>query len=166
MITSKAPEVHQFWLESCKTHKIDSKSKYHASTFTDPKFTNIGDGISYLALYGQKRATAHLLQDFEQNGTPRRASGDYWVLLSVSGLPMALLRMTKVEVKPFNQVDAAFAATEGEADLSLDHWTKVHRSYFQTQCEAWGIKWSEDLPTVCESFELIAIAPPPESIKR
>jgi len=53
-----------------------------------------------------------------------------------------------------DQVSEAFAASEGEGDLSLAHWRDVHRAYYQKQCAAWGIDWREDLPVVCENFEL------------
>jgi uncharacterized protein YhfF len=80
---------------------------------------------------------------------------DYWVIVDTDNAPRYLVRVTDVEVKPFSQVDAAFAAREGEGDSSLRYWRDVHRDYFKLQCIEWGIKWRVDYPTVCEGFEVL-----------
>ena len=98
--------------------------------------------------YGRrkKRATAHLAIDFEINRIRRRAAGDYWVVLDTSSKPHCLVRVTDVDVRHFDEVEPSLAAREGEGDSSLDYWAKVHREYFQQQCAAWGVAWSETLP--------------------
>ena len=68
------------------------------------------------------------------------------------------VRVTDVEVRPFNTVELSFAAREGEGDSSLEYWARVHQEYFEPQCADWGVAWSEDLPTVCEGFELVGTA--------
>ena len=66
-----------------------------------------------------------------------------------------LVRLTRVDVQPFNQVGLEFAASEGEGDLSLEYWRQAHRDYFDKFCAKFGLDWQEDSPVVCESFELI-----------
>ena len=75
----------------------------------------------------------------------------------MDGLPHSLVQ-TKIDVKPYDQVDEAFAASEGEGDLSYEHWAFVHRRYFGRQCKAWGIAWRDDIALVCETFDLICEA--------
>lgn len=155
MIGEMTTEVDKFWLACRAQHGIAAGS-YHASTFANPQFAPYHDSLLELVAEGKKRATAHLALDFERNGIAMRSAGDYWVILSGTNEPRFLVRVTDIQIKPFNQVDATFAAREGEGDSSLAYWTDVHREYFERQCAAWGITWRDDLPTVCEGFDLIA----------
>ena len=154
MIESKTAEVAAYWSKMRDEMGIVA-ADYHACTFADTALSQNVDMIGNLAVTGQKKATAHLLLDFERNGVTRRVPGDYWVVLGAALLPLCLVRVTEVEVKPFDQVGEETAIAEGEGDLSLTHWATVHRRYFVKQCALWQIEWREDLPTVCEYFELI-----------
>ena len=86
----------------------------------------------------------------------RRDVGDYWVVLDTANEPRYLIRITDVDVRPFDRVGQSFAEREGEGDSSLRYWREVHREYFELQCLEWGVKWIPVLDTVCEGFELIA----------
>jgi uncharacterized protein YhfF len=155
MIGTKTAAVAAFWsAERARLGLADAD--YHVSTFADPRFATYHDELLDLVGKGKKRATAHLQLDFEINGVRRRQVGDYWVVVDTASNPRYLVRVTDVDVRPFNAVEASFAAREGEGDSSLDYWTRVHREYFEPQCAAWGIAWSPSLLTVCEGFELIA----------
>ncbi len=154
MIGEKTPAVEAFWADACKQHSITAND-YHCSTFGDPRFADYGDHVTQLAIDETKRATAHLAMDFEINGVERRQAGDYWVILWENMAPACLLKMVKVEVRPFNQVDAAFAAREGEGDGSLAYWSRIHEDYFKLQLGVWGREWRNDLPVVLESFDLV-----------
>ena len=155
MIGDKTENVRAFWQQCRAQHGIETDD-YHASTFADPQFASYQGELIDLAIAGKKRATAHMTIDFERNGIRRREVGDYWVIVTSDSEPMCLVRVTKIEVKPFNAVDAVFAASEGEGDGSLAYWTRVHREYFTQQCADWGVDWHEDTSIVCESFKLIA----------
>jgi uncharacterized protein YhfF len=159
MIGTKSPEVERTWQELRAAKGIDAV-EYHASTFADPALSQNVDKIGNLAVSGQKRATAHLALDFERNGIARREPGDYWVVLNAAQEPICLVHVTKVEVKPFNEVGEETAIAEGEGDLSLEYWATAHRRYFEKQCALWGIEWREDMSTVCEYFDLIWPDPP------
>ncbi|MDH3859611.1 MAG: ASCH domain-containing protein, partial [Gammaproteobacteria bacterium] len=95
--------------------------------------------------------------DFELNEVPRREAGDYWIILWENFKPACVLEIVNVELRPFKDVDAAFAAREGEGDGSLEYWKQCHEEYFKLQLGDWGKPWSEDLPVVLESFELVAV---------
>ena len=154
MIGTKSPEVERVWQELRAAKGIDAVA-YHASTFSDPALSPNCDKIGNLAVTGQKRATAHLTLDFETNGVARREPGDYWLVLNAAQEPICLVRLTGVQVKPFDEVSEETAIAEGEGDLSLEYWATVHRRYFEKQCALWGIEWREDLLTVCEYFDLV-----------
>lgn len=155
MIGEKTAKVETFWREACAALGLDPAAGYHASTFADPAFSPNVDKIGNLARAGEKRATAHMALDFEKSGVTRRAPGEYWVVLSAAMAPLCLVRLTKVETVPFCDVTPEFAASEGEGDLSWDYWATVHQRYFEKQLAGWGETWRDDIPIVCESFELL-----------
>jgi uncharacterized protein YhfF len=159
MIGKKTPLVEKFWQDCRKAHGIGTQD-YHALSVADPRFATYLDELLDLLAAGKKRATAHMLLDFEKNNVPRRKVGDYWIILSAAtNEPNCLVRITDVAVTPFNEVKVEFASREGEGDSSLKYWQDVHREYFELQCKNWGIAFREDTPVVCEGFDLIAMAP-------
>lgn len=155
MIGTKTAAVAAFWSAE-RTRLGLPDADYHVSTFADPRFATYHDELLDLVGEGKKRATAHLLLDFEINGVRRREVGDYWVVVDTASNPRYLVHVTDVDVRPFEAVEASFAAREGEGDSSLEYWAKVHQEYFEPQCAVWGVTWSPRLMTVCEGFELIA----------
>ena len=156
MIGEQTAEVEAFWQKVCDQKGISATS-YHTRTFGDPRYAEYGNHVTELAIQQVKRATAHLAMDFELNQVPRREEGDYWVILWEDFTPACVLEIVKVEVRPFREVDDAFAAREGEGDGSLAYWRECHEDYFKQQLADWGRDWSEDLPVVLESFDLIAV---------
>lgn len=158
MITSKSQEIIDFW-ENQRHERGTEDADFHAYTFAEPRFATYHDELLVLVSEGLKRATAHLSIDFDQNDLPRRKVGDYWVVLSTQLKPRYLIRITDIDIRPFNLVEQSFAEREGEGDKSLAYWRKVHQEYFELQCKEWGIRFDENMPTVCEGFELISSSP-------
>ena len=154
MIGKKTPEVEAFWQKARKAKGIQTND-YLASTFADPKFSTKVDYISGLAAEGLKRGTCHMALDFEVTGVKRRNPGDYWVVVDSKNTPLAVVRVTKIEVRPFNEIGEEFSSVENEGDGSFKYWYDGHLGFFQRQCAAWGKEWHMDAPCVCESFDLI-----------
>ena len=101
-----------------------------------------------LVTKGVKRATAHKALDVERYKFTGRQVGDYWVIVT-----------TDIELKfpvCVDEVEVDFAAREGKGDSSLAYLRDVHRDYFFAQCADLAVEWRQDMPTVCEGFELIA----------
>ena len=163
MIGKKTQVVESFWQKCRNRHGIDTQD-YHACTLADPECLDLS--VPSLDLSDQPRlirsrqkcGTAHLALDFETEGIPRRAVGDYWVVLDYDSSPLMLVRLTDVVVTPFNQVPASWAAVEGEGDSSLRWWQDAHREYYTRQCAKWGMEWRENYQVVCETWELMASA--------
>jgi uncharacterized protein YhfF len=55
----------------------------------------------------------------------------------------------------FREVDAAFAADEGEGDGSLAYWRAEHRRFFTSELIREGLVFAEDVRVVCERFRLV-----------
>lgn len=65
-----------------------------------------------------------------------------------------MIRTTRVEIVPFDQVTAEHAAAEGEG-RSLDFWRRVHWPYYQRELEGTRYSPTKDMPIVCEYFEVV-----------
>lgn len=111
--------------------------------------------LAGLVLHGPKRATTGLVAEMEAEGVALPRQGGLSLVTDFQGTPLMILRSTRVEILPFNQVDADFAAAEGEGDGSLGYWQNAHERYFRRSCQRIGIAWRPDLPVVCERFELL-----------
>jgi uncharacterized protein YhfF len=146
------PVLH-FWLDVKRDRAIVADG-FHATTLSDPAISTAVNRLAGLVAGGRKVATSHLVLDFENNGVPARAVGDHWVIVDAEGQPCCVVKVTRIETRPFFAVDEETARAEAGGDLSLDYWRDVHRTYFRKQCEQWNVAWSEDLPVVTEFLEL------------
>lgn len=84
--------------------------------------------------------------------------GSLHIVTSWEGIPTSIIEVTSVIEKNFDEVDAGFAAAEGEGDRSLRWWKDVHRNYFFRECEKEGIQYSEEMPLVLECFKVVYFA--------
>lgn len=116
---------------------------------------DMADELLELVLAGTKRATAGALWSYEHEGEPTPEVGDFSIVTDGSGLARCVIRTTGVAIVPFDQVDQDFAATEGEGDGSLDYWRDGHWHYFTMELDAIGLQATEDMPVVCERFEVV-----------
>lgn len=114
-----------------------------------------GDRLLACVLDGPKRATAGALWAYEAEGEAIPVPGDYSVLLDGHGVAQCIIRTTRVDVLPFDQVDAVFAFDEGEGDRSLGYWREVHWAYFVRELAELGREATRDMPVVCERFEVV-----------
>lgn len=138
---------------------------WQAYTAAHPEATDAGfeawsygdapDELLALTLAGRKRATASAMPLYAIEGEPVPTEGGYSVLLDSRGEAACVLRTTSVRIIPYCEVSAEFAAREGEGDLSLTYWRRVHEAFFtRTMAEA-GLTFTQDMPVVCEEFEVV-----------
>ncbi|MFF3066113.1 ASCH domain-containing protein [Oerskovia sp. NPDC057915] len=111
----------------------------------------LADGLLAAVLSGEKTATSSSRWEYDDD-VPLPQVGELSIILDGAGHPRALIRTTSVEVVPFDEVTADFAAAEGEDDRSLDSWRAGHREYFSRVLV--GQEFRDDMPVVCERFEL------------
>ena len=108
-----------------------------------------------LMLQGTKRGTCSLLWSWEFEGEALPQVGDIGIVLDYLDHPVMIQRTTRVEIVPFNEVSAEFAASEGEGDLSLAYWRKAHGEFFLREGAQIGRTIDETMPLVCETFEVV-----------
>ncbi len=109
---------------------------------------------------GRKRAGTSLLWGCEADGESLPSAGNIEIVVDHRHQPALVTQITRVEIVPFNQVTAAYAAIEGEGDGSLDHWQRAHWAFFGRECRRIGREPTQDMPVVCCVFELLHVVPP------
>ncbi|WP_052420860.1 ASCH domain-containing protein [Paraburkholderia ferrariae] len=130
------------------------------------RMTGFGDSAelsaSLIALIqaGAKRATCSLQDSWTFDGERLPVAGDFEIVMDFGGRPVLVLRTTEVRITAFQDVPAAFAIAEGEGDLSLDSWRREHWRFFLHECARVGRTATQDMPLVCEWFEVVAVLNP------
>lgn len=144
----------EFWQAACRAvPDLSPTTDYQVWHFGDSE--RLARDLADLVLHGSKRATAGLLWDSEFDPSMMPVKGGYSLVTDHAGAPLLIIRTTHVEVRPYGEVDAGFAAAEGEGDGSLEYWRDAHWAYFSRRCEALGRTPSNDMPVILERFALI-----------
>ena len=121
---------------------------------------SLADELAGLVVAGRKRATASLPVEFASLGLPLPKYGDVSIVTRADGVPVAIIELVDVRQVPFLDVDAAFAAAEGEGDGTLASWRAAHRRYFGRVCARQGGEFRETTPVICQRFRLAWPAKP------
>lgn len=160
-------EIDAFWVDAKVRAKLNGLAAYWGPTDLDslqPPTSAFGgtaqvaDELAALIVDGTKTATSSALWDYEAEGVDPPKRGDLEIVVDGAGHPRALIVTTGVSVVPFDQVGEEHAHAEGEGDRSLAHWRRVHREFFTTWAEH-DRGFAEDMPVVCQDFEVLRRAP-------
>lgn len=110
---------------------------------------------------GRKRAGTSLLWSMQAEDQAVPHVGDIEIVLDHHQEPALITRLTRVEIVPYSEVTAEYAAIEGEGDGSLAYWREAHWAFFSRECQRLGREASESMPVVCAVFELLQVLPSP-----
>ncbi len=124
-----------------------------ASVAGTPEIT---DELLALYLMGKKTAGSSVVEGI--NASPEvfmPAVGDYWIYLNSKNEPSALLLTTRIELRKFRDVPESIARDEGEGDLSLAYWRRVHSELWTPYLERWGLKSMDDATIITEWFRIL-----------
>lgn len=146
--------IDQFWNEFVAATGIDGP--FDAWAFGGEDDHDLATELALLVRDGPKRATAGLLEDYEQEGDPLPVPGEMSVILDGEGLPRCVIRNTEVDVRRFGDVDESFAWDEGEGDRTLVSWRRIHIDHFAEH--GWAV--TDDTTVVLVRFELLWPQPP------
>ncbi len=147
--------VQQFWEAFAHTQvgKEIAGRGYSVWGFGDSP--EMADSLGALVAAGTKTATCSLLWEYEFDGEDVPEVGELSVITAGNGAPLCIIETVEVGIKPFDQVDEAFAYDEGEGDRSLAFWRRVHWNFFGRSCARIGRELSHDMPVICERFRLV-----------
>ncbi len=111
--------IQAFWAEFlAETDREQDVPIYDVFHFDDNE--SDANELAELVLRGEKVATASLLWEYGTSDKRRPQTGDLSVVTDWQGSPLCVIATSGVEVRAFEDVDADFAAAEGEGDLSLE----------------------------------------------
>ena len=158
-----AEEIDAFWTAArhqTRTNPVPGYLGTYAAEALAPPAWAFGatpehaDELLALVLAGTKTATSSALWDFEHDGEPMPQVGDLAIILDGRERPRALIEIVRVDVVPFDEVDAEHAHLEGEGDRSYEYWRDVHQRYFDVHSTN-GRGFTPSMPVVLERFRLL-----------
>ena len=113
------------------------------------------NNLAELVKKGIKCATASLYDVYEAENEPIPVIDFYSVIINFDGLPQSIIRTTKIDIVPFEDVSAEFARVEGEGDKSLSYWRRVHIEFFSEEAELCNVSFTPKSLVICEQFEVV-----------
>ena len=150
-----SPQCLAYWTRFKAANPTANDSRlYEAFCFGDSEA--LANELGALVVAGTKRATAGSIWALEAERKTPPKPGDLSIVTTWSGEPLCVIETTHVDIVPFSEVGAEFAATEGEGDGSLAYWRCAHTSYFSRECARLGREFTSDMPVVCERFKVVS----------
>lgn len=104
---------------------------------------------------GDKRGTFTLPWIVERTGSPVPAVGRLLVLIDMSGKPVLLTRVVRVDSAIFGAVRAEHTVIDGSPVRDPATWVPLHTLYWNTHLQPFGLEVSPDMPFWIEEFELV-----------
>lgn len=107
-----------------------------------------------LVLEGKKRATSSSYPGYLAEGEDIPKIGDMSVITDWDGNPRCVIKTTKVQIIPFNEITFDLAGLEGE-DENLQSWRTKHEAFFSEEGKEIGYNFTPDMKVVFEQFEVM-----------
>jgi len=148
-VSERGPAIEAFWRSFADATGVDAP--YEAWAFGGGDTPELATELGLLVRDGPKRATTARLDSYEAEDEPLPKVGEYSVVLDGAGQPVCIIRTTRVDTKPFGEVDEEFAWVEGEGDRSLAYWRAAHERFFAGE----GTPIGDGDLVVLERFELV-----------
>lgn len=143
-----------FWTAFARTRAVDPTPRFLEAFYFDDNEPSANE-LATLVVHGRKQATAALLWSHEQEKKPVPRPGDLSIVTDFSGNAICVIETVRVDVVPFDEVSAEFAATEGEGDGTLGYWRRVHEAFYARECQRLGRQPTSNMPVVCERFAVV-----------
>ena len=111
------------------------------------------ENLVNLILHGNKRATAGLLKEYEEEGEPIEHVGECLAMVDNNGDHVGTLQVTRVEVLRFIDVPDEFALAEAEGDLNAEDFRRSHLAFWTRV----GESVDNETPIVTIYFNLLPV---------
>ena len=111
--------------------------------------------LAALVVAGKKTATASLAAVNEIKPDEAPIPDGFSVVTDFDKNPVCVIQTTEIRHIPFEEVDAQFAADEGEGDQTLEYWREVHDRYFTREAAELGLDFNQKSIICCERFRLM-----------
>lgn len=144
-----------YWMAFVNSLPLDQQPIAPSVTASFAGNKEITDSLLNLYLAGRKTAGSSVVEDFLTAGDPLPKIGNFWIFLDSSENPRCILRTESTQIHKFNEVPLEVAFAEGEGDLSLEYWRRVHTDIYSPFLKAWGLARIEDATIITEHFKII-----------
>ena len=146
-----------FWQGYLETLPVTERGRRYYEAFQFGRGREMVTQLTRLVLDGVKTATSDLLWQLEVQHKPLWAPGDEHVVFDAFWMPVCVIRTKELLIKPFNEVDEAFAYDYGEGDRTLEWWRRHEWNWYAAECHEIGREPAEDMPLLCERFEVVYV---------
>lgn len=146
-------QIKTYWEAFLAAHPEHRGKPYITEPFGDNPA--LADELGSLVLSGVKSATCSAVWNYEAEGEPFPQVGMLWLVLDGRNEPMCVVETIEVTFRKYNEVDADFARDEGEDDRTLESWRAGHKRFFTRTLATIGRNFSEDMPLICERFQVL-----------
>lgn len=143
------------WQAYLETLPQSERHRMYFEAFQFGRGRSMADQIAQLVLDGIKTATSDLIWHMEATGKPVWSVGDEHIVLDGDWRPVCVIRTTELEQRRFRDVDERFAFDYGEGDRTLEWWRRHVYAWFASQCREIGAEPSDEMPLLCERFEVV-----------
>ena len=148
-------QVNAFWRSYVERLPESEREREYFEAFQFGAGREMANQLARLVLDGIKTAASDLIWHIDANHKPRWAVGDEHVVLDGAWTPVAVIRTTELSERRFCDVDEAFAYDYGEGDRTLTWWREHVFAWYANQCRELGIEPTEEMPLLCERFEVV-----------
>ena len=148
------PQAAALWARFKATSAgVEDSRLYEVFAFGDSE--RLANDLAALVLSGAKRATTSSMWTYEAEGRRPPKPGDFSIVTDGVGTPLCVIETMQVDVMPFEDVSAEFAAAEGEGDGSLAYWREAHTAFFGRECARIGRSVDGSMRVACERFKVV-----------
>ena len=152
-MSEKEIMIDKFWNEFLLKTNRDKDTKY-IECFHFELTEKWANELLKLVLIGQKRATSSSLLAYQITGERIPHIGDLSIVTDWKGIPKCVIETTDVTIILFKDITFDICKREGE-DEDLESWRKGHISFFSSEGNELGYKFTEDMPVIFEDFKMV-----------
>ena len=146
--------VRKYWQGFLDTNpEVPADTPYQVWHFGNTK--EMALDLAGLVFAGKKIGTASLAAVNKIKPDEAPIPAGYSVVTDLDDMPLCIIQTTEIRHIPFDEVDAQFAADEGEGDQSLEYWRDIHHRYFTREAAELGLDFNERSIICCERFRLV-----------
>ena len=145
----------EYWENYLATLNIDNRPINARVTAAFAGNSQITDELLSLYLQGKKTAGSSLVKDFLTAGDPLPQVGDHWIYLDSCSEPRCILRTDRIVTYKFRDIPLEIPVAEGEGDLSIEYWKRVHSELYKPYLNQWGISDLSEATVITEFFSLV-----------
>jgi uncharacterized protein YhfF len=145
-----------FWQSYLELLPESERQLTYFEAFQFGRGREMANQLSRLVLDGIKTATSDLIWHMEaNNGKQPWQVGDHHVVFNGEWRPVCVIQTTELVIKPFGEVDEAFAYDYGEGDRTLAWWREHVYAWYAAECAEIGRDPSYEMPLLCERFRVV-----------